>query len=42
VLRGGSWFNTAGSCRMAIRFSGAPAYGWDINGFRLLFAFQFT
>jgi formylglycine-generating enzyme required for sulfatase activity len=42
VLRGGSWGNSAGDCRMASRINDDPGGRWPSLGFRLLFAFQFT
>ena len=42
VLRGGSWLFSAAGCRAASRGLGDPGDGWDGNGFRLVFAFQFT
>ena len=36
VLRGGSWFSDAGSCRVSYRGFSDPAYGDDSIGFRLV------
>lgn len=36
VLRGGSWFNDAGSCRSAYRYGRSPDLRLDDQGFRVL------
>ena len=36
VNRGGSWFNTAGYCRSALRSGGDPSSRYDSLGFRLV------
>jgi formylglycine-generating enzyme required for sulfatase activity len=38
VYRGGSWYNSASSCRVAIRSNRSPAYSNFNIGFRLVFA----
>ncbi|MBQ7589197.1 MAG: formylglycine-generating enzyme family protein [Verrucomicrobia bacterium] len=38
VIRGGSWDNTANSCRSARRNIGAPSYAFSQNGFRVALA----
>jgi len=35
VLRGGSWYNRAGNCRVSLRNSGSPDYRFSHLGFRL-------
>jgi formylglycine-generating enzyme required for sulfatase activity len=42
VLRGGSWGNGADYSRVASRYDGTPVSHWGYDGFRLLFALQFT
>jgi formylglycine-generating enzyme len=42
VLRGGSWLNGADIGRLAYRGYGGPGASWRRDGFRLVFAFQFT
>ncbi len=36
VLRGGGWSDYARSCRVSRRSSSNPAYGYNLNGFRLI------
>ena len=36
VLRGGSWLNNAGDCRVSYRSSNGPNYGINIFGLRLV------
>ncbi len=42
VVRGGSWNDDSGYCRVASRFIHAPGNKWHIIGLRLVLAFQFT
>lgn len=36
VLRGGSWINSAGNCRLSYRYFRTPSYSNSIAGFRLV------
>jgi formylglycine-generating enzyme required for sulfatase activity len=38
VLRGGGWFNSAGNCRSAYRYSVYPGVTSNIIGFRVVLA----
>ena len=38
VLRGGSWFNNAGYCRVSYRHNYTPSYRYYLYGFRLVLA----
>jgi hypothetical protein len=40
VLRGGSWNNNAGNCRVADRNNNTPDNRWNNTGFRTVFALQ--
>ena len=40
VLRGGSWYRSAGYCRVSRRFSNGPGYRHDHYGFRLSLVHQ--
>jgi hypothetical protein len=43
VLRGGSWYNLIpDNCRTGGRSGSYPGNGWSDDGFRVVFAFQFT
>ena len=35
MLRGGSWFDGKGCCRLSYRYGGAPSYGYYYIGLRL-------
>lgn len=36
VLRGGGWYNSAGACRVAYRYSNSPSSRYDHYGFRVV------
>ena len=36
VLRGGSWYYRAGSCRVSFRYSSNPSYRFNFHGFRVV------
>jgi formylglycine-generating enzyme required for sulfatase activity len=38
VLRGGSWYDSAGSCRSAARYGSSPGDRFEYSGFRLVFS----